>query len=155
MPEPISVISSVGSVIGTSAKVLQLFHRISQQYAGSELYMAQATAECSTVRLALVQLQESLESRYTLGASSETRGEVLASVEAVTMVCALSLSKLEEYVTTSVKALPEAEDEESLKHLGKRQKLKIAWNHDEIGHHLQQLRGCQSSLTLLLGVLHW
>lgn len=156
--DPISIAASISSLIIGSTKVVQLANSLQQQYANTEMLMTSIAAECSTVTVALAQLQSALHSRRERSWKTDGKEDVLKSVEAVTIACALTLSLMEKYM---VAVLEKSQDEGEASvgktdgRLTKKDKMKILWNDEEIGRLVSQLRGYQSSLSLLLNVVQW
>lgn len=116
--------------------------------------MANIASECSTVNVALAQLQVVFAGADFPSYKTEQGGEdILRSFDAVATGCSMILSLLEQYLADAVKR--DGVESLSLSNgVSRKEKAKFVWNEDEIKDLLLQLRGYQTSLTLLLNVLH-
>jgi hypothetical protein len=164
MADPVSLATTISSLVIGSTKIIQLANNIVQKYANTELLMSSIGAESSAVAVALAQLQSVLRVRHPHSLGDE---DLLKSVEVVSLACGLTMSLLEKYMKGILES-GDVDEEDGRRRVhkekdkdgekvpvGLRDKIRVLWNEDEIERLTQQMRGHQSSLILLLNVIEW
>jgi len=113
--------------------------------------MANIASEASTVNIALAQLQVAVlgQDLPSWKADGHGNGAILKSFEAVTLSYTMTISILEGHLL----GIMEHNRELSTESVTRKERVKFMWNEAEIDALLQQLRGHQSCLDLLLNVL--
>ncbi|KAK2756183.1 hypothetical protein FQN54_005591 [Arachnomyces sp. PD_36] len=143
--DPLSITTSVASLLVACSQVVRIATDIRGKYKTASLTISSIATECGTVTTALSHLQVLAITRPEPFDSNTTN-----MFECVMTGCKLTLSVLEEYVTELSEG---ATDMSTPVPMTVKSKAKVVWNEPEMKELLQQLRGHQSSLTLLLTVL--
>ncbi|KAF1986636.1 hypothetical protein K402DRAFT_463548 [Aulographum hederae CBS 113979] len=156
--DPLSLTVSLTSLLATSTKLISLANDLRAKYKSTALTMASIAAECSTVTVALTQLQMLIRGHDARYWRAGGREDVLKSVEAVALGVGCTLSVLEGFVEGLASEGEDAEREAKEKNLkgkelGRWEKAMFVFNEEEVKALLGQMRGYQSSLSLLLNVL--
>ena len=152
--DPLSISASISTLLVGSTRIIQLANNLRLKYQSGAMAMANIASECSIVNVALAQLQAVFAGADLQSYKTEQGGEdILRSFDAVTMGCSMTHSLLEQHLADAVKR--DGVESLSLSNgVSRKDKAKFVWNEDEIKDLLLQLRGYQTSLTLLLNVLH-
>ncbi|PGH13662.1 hypothetical protein AJ79_03510 [Helicocarpus griseus UAMH5409] len=137
--DPLSITASISGLLVACAQVVKIASDVRGKYKTASLTISSIATECVTVTTALSHLQV-LVIRRADSFDSNTAN----MFECVITGCKLTLSVLDEYIM-----------ELSLDHgeLTSKNKAKVVWNESEMKELLQQLRGHESSLNLLLTVM--
>lgn len=133
---------------------MQLANTVLVRYQNAAMTMASIARECSVVSVALVQLRVIFTGAdYLLYKSQEGDEDIMRSIDAVTLGCSMTLSLIKQHLADAVKK-DGVETLESSNGVSRKEKAKFVWNEEEVKDLLLQLRGYQSSLSLLLNVLN-
>lgn len=147
------VIGIVPLALGCT-KIIRMVQDVRTKYKRAPLVMTSIATECSTMSVALSQLNY-VDFRGMLTSTARepnSLNQVLQSIDAVIIGCSLTLSVIEDTIVE----LQDSNDdsgEGSEQTLGRLSKARIVWHEDEMKELLQQLRGYQLNLTTLLTVI--
>lgn len=153
MVDPISTATAIPSLLLTLTKVVQLCNDIREKYKNAELGIGNIASECAVVKAALGQLQDLLDGMDSATWKAQAGdGPIVASLDEVTIACTSTFSMLTDYLSDASEAV---DDDSSNRSSGasRKQRAQFVWNEEKVKSLMLQLRGHQSSLTLLLTVL--
>ncbi|ORY14059.1 hypothetical protein BCR34DRAFT_599472 [Clohesyomyces aquaticus] len=146
--DPLSITASVTGVCGVSFTATKALYEFRSKYKQANLTIAAICSESSVVHAALTQIQSLLYRDGDLIIERlHERSDLAASFDISFTGCMLLYSCIEEETGRLRNAM---ERDGSLDWT---QKLKVAWNEDTFQSLLQQLRGQETSLQLLLQTL--
>ncbi|KAH0534119.1 hypothetical protein FGG08_007277 [Glutinoglossum americanum] len=142
--DPVSMIASITSLVVGCAKIVQIAQGAYGIHKAASLTISSISTECVAVSASLSYLQS-----LVVGNSGSLDPHIANAFETVIVGCTLTLSVLNEYIM-ELAANKEVLDMAPASRMAK---AKLMWNESEMKELLQQLRGHQSSITLLLTVL--
>ena len=152
MPEPLSIATAVLGAVAQTIQSIQKVQSYFSKYQIADLTIAATRTECSTIRVALLQIQNLLahgKALTTSPAATNGIGESALSAfeeyEAVLGACSITFSVLNERLAEL--------DVYGINNSGKssaKAKLKALWNDDEMNLLRQNIRGQATALNLLL-----
>lgn len=145
--DPLSAASSIASVMIGCAKVVKVAHDIRGKYKGASVTIASIATECATVRTGLSQLQK------VATKTNDFDEDTADTFETVILGCTLTMSVLNDYVAELTESMGEVNAEVGIAQPSRMAKMKLLWNESEMKELLHQLRGHQSSITMLLTTL--
>lgn len=152
MSDPLSITVGVVGLVAQSVKAVKTVQKYFNKYRIADLTIASTCTECSTIRVALLQIQDLL----TQNKPTSQRGDSKAAkdgftayapeeYEAVLGACSIAFSVLNErLVEMNVRSL-DKNNESSVK-----AKFKAVWNDDEMNMLRQNIRGQAIAINLLL-----
>ena len=136
---------AITSLVMKCASIVKAAQDVRGRYKAATLAISSIATECVAVSTALSHLQS-----LTINDGS-VDADVVNTLETVVIGCTLTISVLDEYILELIA------DNNVLKTADVTTKwttkVKFLWNEAEMKELLQQLRGHQSSITLLLTVL--
>ncbi|KAF2117183.1 P-loop containing nucleoside triphosphate hydrolase protein [Lophiotrema nucula] len=152
--DPLSISASVSTLLVGSTRIVQMANTVRLKYKAAAMIMAGIASECSTINVALAQLQVHF-TRVDLSSYKAQQGgeDVLRCIDTVTLGCSMALSLIEEHLAAGIRD-EGVESSKMESGVSRKEKAKFVWNEDGIKDLVMQLRGYQSSLTLLLNVLN-
>ncbi|MCJ1393744.1 hypothetical protein MMC18_006620 [Xylographa bjoerkii] len=137
---------AIASLVMKCASIVKAAQDVRGRYKAATLTISSMATECVTVSTALSHLQN-----LAINDNGSVDVDVVNTLETVVIGCTLTISVLDEYIlelTTDKSVLKSADSSSKWT-----TKVKVLWNEAEMRELLQQLRGYQSSITLLLTVL--
>ncbi|PGG99379.1 hypothetical protein AJ80_09375 [Polytolypa hystricis UAMH7299] len=143
--DPLSITVSISSLLVACAQVVKVASDIRGKYKTASLTISSIATECVTVTTALSHLQM-LAIRRAEFFDSNT----INMFDCVITGCKLTLSVLDEYI---MEISAGGTDTYGPGRMTTKSKAKVIWNEAEMRELLQQLRGHESSLNLLLTVM--
>ncbi|MCJ1402608.1 hypothetical protein MMC11_005828 [Xylographa trunciseda] len=144
--DPLSMTVAISSLVMTCASIVKAAQDVRGRYKAATLTISSIAAECVAVSTALSLLQN-----LSISGNGSVDADVVNTLETVVIGCTLTISVLHEYILeliTDNNVLKSADAKSKW-----RTKVKFLWNEVEMKELLLQLRGHQSSITLLLTVL--
>ncbi|MCJ1284978.1 hypothetical protein MMC26_004315 [Xylographa opegraphella] len=143
--DPLSMTVAITSLVMKCASIVKAAQDVRGRYKAATLTISSIATECVTVSTALSHLQNLAINDGSVDA------DVVNTLETVVIGCTLTISVLEEYILELItdKKVSNSADITSKWTT----KVKFLWNEVEMRELLQQLRGHQASITLLLTVL--
>ncbi|KAF3933020.1 hypothetical protein ABW20_dc0105758 [Dactylellina cionopaga] len=134
--DPLSITVSVSSLIVVCARIIKFSSDVSNAYRSASFALSAIASECAVISASLTRLQNMLLSQ------PERLSALAESLDTALLGCALTMSVLQEQIGGLAK---ETEDGEL-----KPKKFKYVLEQDYLKELLQQIRGQQVSITLLL-----
>jgi hypothetical protein len=149
MPDPLSITIGVVSLVAQSIKAVQTIQTYVSKYKIANLSIAAMCTECSTIRVALLQIQDLLtQSKFSLQADVEDSFAAYVleeEYERVLSACSLTFSILNERLTKLNLQSFDKNYESSFK-----SKFNAVWNEDEMNLLRQNIQGQAVAINLLL-----
>jgi len=151
MPEPLSIATGVVSIVSSSIKGIQTLNGYASTYANADLDIAALLNECSTVRLALLQIQDQrLKSRLWSQIDSDDAysAAIIEDYDNVLGSCQLVFSLLQERLKKfNLEALNKVDKATAWS------KVKYTWKEQGIEKLQSNIHGLVGGLNLLLTAL--
>ena len=148
MSDPFSITVGVVGLVVQSIKAVQSLQNYVSKYRIADLSIATTRTECSTIRIALLQIQDLLiqnKSASQVDHSDSFGAYALGEYEDVLSACSIAFSVLNERLTELNVASLDKNNESSF-----RSKLIAVWNDDEMNVLRQNIRGQAIAINLLL-----
>jgi hypothetical protein len=146
--DPVSLTAGVASLTFTCAKVIKCFHAIKSTYQTAPVTIIAMTAECASVSASLNQIQGLvLSNPVALSSRMSPASSLTKNFDDALTACMLTLSVIEDELEGMV------EGDQGTGTLGFKAKAKFLWNEAVMAALLQQLRGQQTAIGLLVAVL--
>jgi len=143
--DPLSIVCSLGPVIGQTVKVVKLLHELHDTLRDAPLLLSSITSECSIVGTSLGLLQD-MQNRKNNRRSLQST-QVFATFDMALASCSLILSVLEKDVKACLKAGKQPGDGDAVR------QCQLILSKDHLHELLLQLRGQQQAITLLLSTM--
>jgi hypothetical protein len=134
--DPLSITVSVSSLIIVCTRIIKLSSAVSSTYRDASFMLSAITSESAVISASLTRLQSMLLSQ------PDRLGALAESLETALLGCALTLSVLQEQLGGLATETEAGEI--------KPKKFKYVLEQDHLKELLQQIRGQQISITLLL-----
>lgn len=139
--EPLSLVASASALGFASVKTVKGLYDLRKRYKTAGTMITSISSECTVLHIALTQIQKLAltDSFYDRLASQP---DLKDSFELALLSCTQTFSALEEEIC-ELSPKPEQKDNQF-------QRLRYLWNEETMREILQQLRGQQNAINLLL-----
>ncbi|CAG8959751.1 hypothetical protein HYFRA_00001657 [Hymenoscyphus fraxineus] len=148
--DPLTITTTVASIVGVCLKTAKSLSDLRDKYKDAEMTILAIHSETSVIGATLSKIQYLLLNNpeaLTPQVQEDPRMEVKATFDVALTGCAMIYSCIE----IEVEKLRSYADESD--HPGWTDKSKFLWNEDTMKRHLDNLRGQQITLTLLVSIL--
>jgi hypothetical protein len=146
--DPVSLTAAVATLSFTCAKVTKCFHALKASFRIAPVTIISMITECTTICTALSQIQSLvLKDPVALSSRMTPYSSLTTSFDDALTGCMLTLSVIEDELGGMV------EGERGAGTIGFRAKVNFVWNEDTMVALLQQIRGQQVAMGLLIAVL--
>ena len=145
--DPLSIATTVGSVVMTCAQVIKTVNDLVGKYNDAPMTMTAISSECSVLSAALSHIQDLATQNADVFASRlKSQTNFAKTFDTALSGCAVVFSVLD----TQVQDITKGKDGGNIDRMGK---AKAVWKEDTFKELLQQLRGQQIAINLLLTAL--
>ena len=148
MADPFSITAGVVGLVTQGIKAVQTLQNYATKYRIADLSIASTRTECSTIRIALLQIQDLLIQNGTTSHADDNdsfAAHALEEYESVLSACSVVFQVLNERLTELNKQSLDKNNESSFK-----MKVNAVWNDDELTVLRQNIRGQAIAINLLL-----
>ena len=145
--DPISIATTVGSVVMTCAQLVKKVNEITGKFSDAPMTMTAIAAECSVLSAALSHIQDlATQNGDAFVSRLKSQSNFTTILDTALAGCALVFSVLD----TQIQEITKGKDPGDIDRIGK---AKAVWKEDSLKELLQQLRGQQIAINLLLTAL--
>ena len=146
--DPITIGTTVASLVATFTKGAQTCNALLSKYKYAPQMLASIHTECTTIKLALSHVYWLVNSNTELLSSQlDARGPLAETFDVALTGCTVTFSLLD---TELQKLCQQSKDKDTYK---AKDKMKFMWNEDLTRSLLDDMRGLQGAVTLLLTAL--
>jgi hypothetical protein len=146
------LVLAVAPLLLECSKLAKLCHEVQTKYQSAPGTLASIITECNGVSHILVEVQY-LGLQDIASLDAERRQSFRDAIDSFVVGCTNTLSIIEQHVE-GFRHSADGVVVRPMHRLGRRDKMKIVWNEEDINQLLQRLRGYQTDLTLPLSILH-
>lgn len=144
--DPLSITVSVSSLLVVTARIVKLINNVHGSYQDAAIVLASIASECAVIHASLAHLQNLILTKsHTLGPGLTP--QVIGVFDTSLLGCALTFSVIDKEVQGLVDGL------NPTKGLSGKKRIQFILEQDRLKELLTQVRGQQTSLTLLLAIL--
>lgn len=150
--DPVSAIGIAGGAIQITTLITKTIHGLSTlhgKFSNADLTLNSLIAELLTIKAAITQLHELAQ--YNLNGTPK-HPEYIEGLDVALDGCTAIVDVLSEEVA---QLTPISSNEEPLRGMGLRAKVKVIWKEDLMKEHSQMLHAQVLALQLLLQACHW
>jgi hypothetical protein len=141
--DPLSITTSVLTIVTRCFTTITACQNYMAKYSIADLSIAAMCTECSSIRIALRQIQGLIAGDSNSSARGKIGDSLLEDYEAVLGACSLTFDILERRLVALTGMSKENTSSISTK-------LKYIWNETEMGMIVQHIRGQANAISLLL-----
>ena len=150
MPDPLTIVTGTISLVGHAVQGVQAISGFVAKYKIADLTIVSMTTECSTIRLALSQIQQLIIDKKILqpleGADKHTT-YILDDFQRVLGACSFTFAALNKRLASLDLEGVNKHNESTFM-----AKVKAVWNEDEMSILLNNISRLTQAITLLLAV---
>jgi hypothetical protein len=150
MPDPLTIVTATLSLVGHAIQGVQAISSYVSKYKIADLTIVSMTTECSTIRMALLQIQRLILDKKILQPSEVGDGHVayiLDDFQGVLGACSFTFETLNQRLASFDLQGVNKHNESTFM-----AKIKAVWNEDEMSLLRNNIRGLSEAVTLLLTV---
>jgi hypothetical protein len=150
MPDPLTIVTGTISLVGHAIQGVQAISSYVGKYKIADLTIASMTTECSTIRLALSQIQRLILDKKILQspeAGDEHASYILDDFQRVLGACSFTFAALNQRLASlDLQGINKYNESTFMA------KVKAVWNEDEMSVLRHNIRGLSDAISLLLTV---